>query len=137
MYQNNHHEADGAVTIVSEHVSFEGGMLIVKHDTVIDASLKGVHIVTRGAPRLKLSALSRLDECIVDCGSVEMEGIFRGEVKASGNVSVTDSASIAGIVRLAGRLNLGAHASLENVRIARLDQHVQAEVLDEHGRPLS
>lgn len=137
MYQSNSRKESTSVTIVSEHVTFEGGKLIVGRDTVIDACLKGVHIVTRGEPRLKLSALSRLDECIVDCDSVEMEGDFRGEVKASGDVNVSDSASIAGIVRLAGRLNLSAHASLENVRVSRLDQYVQAEVLDENGRPLA
>lgn len=129
MYQNQ-------AVIVGQHLSIEGGKLTLANDTVVDATLSGVHIVARNGAKLKLSALSTLDECLVDCGAVEVAGTFSGHIKAEGDVEIADSASIAGVIELAGRLSLGGEASMDDVRLKRFTPRIQAEVVDEQGQPI-
>lgn len=87
--------------VLQRTLKFAGGTIMVGGGLQIDAQLNGVEI---NAPdkTVVVSALAKCDQCHITAKDVLICGDFSGEIVASGDVEIADSARCTGTIRVGG-----------------------------------
>ena len=87
--------------VLQRTLKFAGGTIMIGGGLQIDAQMSGVEI---NAPdkTVVVSALAKCEHCHITAKDVLICGDFSGEIVASGDVEITDSARCAGMIRVGG-----------------------------------
>lgn len=88
--------------ILQGTLMFVGGTVFVKGGVQIDAQLKNVTVQAMDNKPIVLTALGKMEDCYIKGEDVLICGDFTGEIQASGDVEVTNSARVAGVIRTSG-----------------------------------
>jgi cytoskeletal protein CcmA (bactofilin family) len=94
--------------LIDESFVLEGGTIRVKSGVLIDGKLTGVTIISESVAPVVVSALGRLDSCIVECVNFLNEGEFSGEAQVTGDVELGESSTSIGAIAFGGRFYAAA-----------------------------
>lgn len=94
--------------LIGRAMRCEGGTIHADNGILIDGHLTGVTIVSKSEIPVIVSALGRLDKCIVECQNFLNEGEFSGEAIVSGDVELGETSTTIGSLVLGGRLYANA-----------------------------
>lgn len=113
-------QIDEPQSLFGHGLTFEGGTLRGNGGLLIDGKLENVSVTSEDGSAIVVSALADLDNCIINGHHVIVSGKFRGELNATGDLEITDSADILGLVNTGGRMLVSPLAVMEDVRIRRV-----------------
>ena len=85
--------------ILQASLTFHHGKVYCQGSMQIDARMRHCHIYASKHEPIVVSALAKMLACQVHGHDVVIEGDFAGEIFASGDVEVTASARIAGLIQ--------------------------------------
>lgn len=111
--------------ILQATIILDGGTIFASGSIQIDAAVRNARVVARKKQPVLVSALGRMLACFIQGHDVVIEGDFAGEIEASGDVEVTNSAQISGVIRCSGEVVFGPLANRNNVRVQRLTLRVE------------
>jgi len=110
--------------VMQQGFRFAGGSMFVKGGVQIDAQFNGVNIESEDGGLVHVTALGKLESCIIKGGDVMISGDFTGEIVAKGDVEVTNTARIKGVIRAGGMVLVSPLAMDKgDVKILPLQQH--------------
>ena len=112
--------------ILQASLTFHHGKVYCQGSMQIDARMRHCHIYASKHEPIVVSALAKMLACQVHGHDVVIEGDFAGEIFASGDVEVTASARIAGLIQCNGKVVISPLVDARLVRIERTQQTVTA-----------
>lgn len=122
--------------ILQNSIMIVGGTVFVHGGLQIDAKLRNSIVKSLDGKPIVVTALGKLQDCVIEGTDVLVCGDFSGEIVAKGDVEVTDTATFSGNIKTGGYALISPVATEHNadVRIMPLpkDQPV-AEVVDNVG----
>lgn len=116
--------------ILQSSLMFVGGTVFVKGGLQIDAQLKNVTVQAMDSKPIVLTALGKMEGCYIKGEDVLICGDFTGQIEACGDVEVTNSARVAGVIRTSGHALISPLATeAGEITIARHTPEVTQDVL--------
>lgn len=107
--------------ILQSSLMFVGGTVFVSGGVQIDAKLKNVTVQAMDNKPIVLTALGKMDGCFIKGEDVLICGDFTGEIQAKGDVEVTNTARISGVVLTRGHALISPLAGeSDEIKVARL-----------------
>jgi cytoskeletal protein CcmA (bactofilin family) len=105
----------------------DGGTIYARGGIQIDASMRSCRVVAQKEHPIALSVLGRMLNCHIEGQDILIEGDFAGDIVASGDVEITNTARIAGFIRYGGELVIGPLVDRRKLRVQRMT--VRAELV--------
>ena len=126
---------DQCAQLIDESFVLEGGTIRVKNGVLIDGQLTGVTIISESDAPVVVSALGKLDACIVECVNFLNEGEFSGEALVTGDVELGESSTSIGVIAFGGRFFAAApFADTADLKIkGHPKKFLDALVVDQSG----
>lgn len=112
---------------------FDAGAIFSRGSLQIDAKLRNSRVFSQGRHPILLSALGQMAGCTIIGQDVVIDGDFAGRIEAAGDVEVTSSARISGVISCAGKVFVSQIVNRQNLRIERPTLPAN-QVLIEGGR---
>ena len=117
-------------TMVSEHSEFEGASMKTKLVALIDGKLSKTTITSTDGSPIKISALAVLTDCIINCNDLLIEGSFTGQIIATGNVELGESALVQGEASIYGTFVCSPLADCVDMRLSHPSPQRVASAMD-------
>lgn len=106
--------------ILQRSLRFEGGTVYARGGLQVDANLTDVCLIADDDGPIHITALGRLERCMVRAKDVVIAGDFSGEIEADGDVEVTNTAKVSGHIKTTGSVLVSPMADDAELRIGRL-----------------
>jgi len=106
--------------VLQNTIILDGGTIYVRGGMQIDASMRNCRVVAQQNNPIALSVLGRMLSCHIEGQDVLIEGDFAGEIEASGDVEITNTARVAGFIRYGGELIIGPLVDRRKLRVQRM-----------------
>lgn len=110
--------------ILQASLTFHHAKVLCQGSMQIDARMRHCHIYASKHEPIVVSAQAKMRACHVHGHDVVIEGDFAGELFASGDVALTASARIAGLIQCNGKVVIRPLVDARLVRIERTQQTV-------------
>ncbi|MBS3912783.1 MAG: polymer-forming cytoskeletal protein [Hydrogenophaga sp.] len=114
--------------VLQSGMVFDGGTIFASGALQIDSSMRNVSVVGKATHPICISALGRLLECSISGGDVLVEGDFAGEIEATGDVEITNTAQVRGLIKYGGELHIGLLVDRSALKLQRMTK--AAEVVE-------
>ena len=98
----------------------DGGTIYVRGGMQIDASMRNCRVIAQQNNPIALSVLGRMLTCHIEGRDVLIEGDFAGDIEATGDVEITNTARVAGFIRYGGELVIGPLVDRRKLRVQRM-----------------
>jgi cytoskeletal protein CcmA (bactofilin family) len=111
--------------VLQNTLIFDGGAIYARGGIQIDARMRNCRVVSQQQHPVTVSALGRMLKCQIVGQDVLIEGDFTGEIEASGDIEITNSARVAGLIRYGGELVIGPLVDRRKLRVQRLTMRAE------------
>lgn len=111
--------------VLQSGMVFDGGTIFASGALQIDSSMRNVKVVGKATHPICISALGRLLECSISGSDVLVEGDFAGEIEATGDVEITSTAQVRGLIKYGGELHIGLLVDRSALKLQRMMKVVE------------
>lgn len=105
--------------VLQSTMVFDAGAIFSRGSLQVDAKMRNCKVFSQDRKPVVLSALGQMAGCTIIGQDVVIEGDFAGRIEAAGDVEVTNTARVAGVITCAGRVIVGPLVNRESLRIER------------------
>ena len=109
-------------TNLPESLKLKGGAIEAHGGLTVDAQLTGVTLDSKDGSTIYISALAKLEDCVINGKDVLIEGKFSGTLNATGQTEFASGCVAVGIFNKGDDVYIHKLADIDDLKVMRLVQ---------------